>query len=195
MTFFRRLFSVWCVVGLFVVMQTGWSVARADQIVSVEPVVRNGQLYIDADVDIYVDPELRQAAEKGMPLYFTADLEIVADRWWWFDKVLANEHQTFRLSYNVLTRQWRVGAGELTLPEATFEDALAYVKHIRGWAVAPADAFDTGKEYRGRLRLRLDTSRLPRPFRIDSFNSSAWSIVTPWKDFLFSISPQTPDPS
>ncbi len=195
MMVFRRIFLVLRVVCLAFFLQAGVSVAHADQIASVEPVVRNGQLYIDADVDLAVDDELRDAAQKGMPLYFTADLEIVASRWWWFDKLLVDEQQTWRLSYNVLTRQWRVGAGDLTIPEATFDDALAYVRHIRGWAVANVANLDTDKEYRGRLRLRLDTSRLPRPFRIDSFNSSAWSVVTPWKDFLFSISPQTPDPS
>lgn len=167
---------------------------RADQITSVEPVVKNGQLYLDADIDLDIDGELRMAAEKGVPLYFTADLEIVTDRWWWFDKVLVDHQHTWRLSYNVLTRQWRVGTGDLNMPAATFDDAMAYVRHIRGWVVASIDVLEPGEDYRGRLRLRLDTSRLPRPFRIDSFNSTTWSVVTPWKDFSFSISQPTPDP-
>lgn len=180
---------------LCLVFVTGWAGnVRADQITSIEPVVKNGQLYIDADIDLAIDGELRAAAEKGVPLYFTADLEIVTDRWWWFDKVLLDQQHTWRLSHSILTRQWRVGTGDLNMPAVTFDDALAYVRHIRGWAVAPVDTLEHGTAYRGRLRMRLDTTRLPRPFRIDSFNSTTWSVVTPWKDFSFSISQPTPGP-
>lgn len=166
-----------------------------EQVSRIEPVVRDGKLYIDADVEFEVSPELRNAAQKGVPIYFTADLEIVSKRWWWFDKVQVNEQQTWRVVYNALTRQWRVGTGELSLPEASFDDALSLVRNIRGWAVADVADLDTGKEYTGRIRVRLDTSRLPRPFQIDAFNSMAWTLATPWKDFSFSISDSARDPS
>ena len=193
MTDARRLVSL-ILFCLGLTAQAWVACARADQITHIQPVIKNGQLYIDADIELNIDDPLRSAAEKGMPLYFTADLEIVTTRWWWFDKVLVDHQQTWRLSYNVLTRQWRVGSGDLNLPAVTFEDALAYVRHIRGWAVTSVQSLEPGLEYLGRLRVRLDNSRLPRPFRIDSFNSSTWSVVTPWKDFSFSISQPTSDP-
>lgn len=161
----------------------------------IDPVVRDGKLYIDADVVFEVSPELRNAAQKGVPIYFTADLEIVSKRWWWFDRVQVNDQQTWRVVYNALTRQWRVGTGELSLPEASFDDALSLVRNIRGWGVADVADLDTDKEYTGRIRVRLDTSRLPRPFQIDAFNSTAWTLATPWKDFSFSISDSARDPS
>src|SRR5690606_22161308 len=98
-----------------------------DRVVSVEPVVQDGKLYIDADVDFSVTGELREAAQKGVPIYFTADLEIVSQRWWWFDKQVVKEQQTWRIVYNALTRQWRVGTGELSLPESSLDDALSLV--------------------------------------------------------------------
>lgn len=166
-----------------------------EHIARIDPVVRDGKLYIDADTEFQVSPELRNAAQKGVPIYFTADLEIVSARWWWFDKVLTDRQQTWRIVYNALTRQWRVGTGELSLPEASFDDALALVRNIRGWAVADVGELEPGKEYNGRIRVRLDTSRLPRPFQIDAYNSKAWSLATPWKNFSFSISDGTRDPS
>lgn len=176
-------------VSIALLVSIGTAFAQPTQFVSVEPVIRDGQLYIDTDAKIEIGDELRTAAQKGVPLYFTADLEIVAGRWWWFDKVIVDQQRTWRLSYNVLTRQWRVGVGDLAVPEKSFDDALSFVRHIRGWAVADIDLFEPDNEYQGRVRLRLDTSRLPRPVRVDAFNSSAWSVMTPWKDFLFSISP------
>jgi len=168
--------------------------AGSEHVARVEPVVRDGQLYIDADVEFEVSPELRTAAEKGVPIYFVADLQIVSSRWWWFDKVVVDRQLTWRIVYNALTRQWRAGTGELSLPEASFGDAMSSVHNIRGWAVANIDDLDTNEEYQGRIRVRLDTSRLPRPFQIDAYNSSAWTLATPWKDFLFSIV-NAPDPS
>lgn len=182
---------------VFLAVSAGSVVAQnsPEHVASIEPVVRDGKLYIDADVVFEVSPELRNAAQKGVPIYFTADLEIISKRWWWFDRVLVNEQQTWRVVYNALTRQWRVGTGELSLPEASFDDALSLIRNIRGWAVADVADLDTDKEYTGRIRVRLDTSRLPRPFQIDAFNSMAWTLATPWKDFSFSISDSARDPS
>lgn len=162
--------------------------SAGDRIVRIDPVAREGRLYIDADIELDVGGELRRVAERGVPLYFTADLQIVHRRWWWFDKVVIDTRQTWRVMYNVLTRQWRVGSGELSLPAATFDEAMDMLRHIRGWAVADLDELDADTAYTGRLRLRLDTSLMARPFQVDALNSSAWSLSTPWQAFDFSLS-------
>src|SRR5690625_4095609 len=64
-------------------------------------------LYLDAEVDFDLSPELREAAAKGVPLYFTADLEIFEQRWWWFDKNILQAERTWKLVYSPLTRQDR----------------------------------------------------------------------------------------
>ncbi|NYT68487.1 DUF4390 domain-containing protein [Pusillimonas noertemannii] len=166
-----------------------------ERVVRVDPVMREGNLYIDADVEFEVSSELRTAAQKGVPIYFIADLRITTQRWWWFDRVAVDQQMTWRIVYNALTRQWRVGSGELSIPVASFDDALSFVRNIRGWAVARAEELDIDEEYQGRIRVRLDTSRLPRPFQIDAYNSSAWSLATPWKDFQFSVSAGDHPPS
>lgn len=158
------------------------------QVQRIEPVLADGWLNIDADVYLPVSDDLRHFAEKGVALYFTADIEIVKPRWWWFDSEVVKTQQTWRVIYNALTRQWRIGTGDLSLPEASLDDALSLVRNIRGWAVVPLSELDAGEDYVGTLRVRLDTSLLARPFRVDALNSSAWSLSTPWQDFSFSIS-------
>ena len=164
------------------------------EIQSVEPVLADGWLNIDADVHLPLSDELRYSAERGVTLYFTADIEITLPRQWWFDKEVIRTQQTWRVVYNALTRQWRVGTGDLTLPEASLDDALAQIRNIRGWAVVPSSQLEKGAMYSGRIRVRLDTSLLARPFRVHALNSSAWSLSTPWKDFSFSISDAEPQP-
>lgn len=181
----RTLLSI--ALCLFALIQMGPSMA-ADRIERIDPILRNGQLYIDADIEFELSSELRDAAQKGLPLYLTVDLDISYSRWWWFDKTITSTEQTWRIQYNALTRQWRVGTGDLSLPASTLDEALALVRHIRGWDVAAASNLATDTQYSGRIRLRLDTSRLARPFQVDALNSAAWSLTTPWKDFTFSIS-------
>ncbi len=158
------------------------------EVLRIEPRLEEGWLQIDADVRLPVSDDLRHFAERGVALYFTADMEIVRPRRWWFDSEVVSTQQTWRVTYNALTRQWRIGTGDLTLPEASLDDALTLVRNIRGWSLAPLSELDTEEEYVGRMRVRLDTSLMARPFRVNALNSSAWSLSTPWKDFSFSIS-------
>jgi hypothetical protein len=189
----RLLLSVFLCVSLVAFVDAG-AQPETERVLRVEPVVRDGKLYIDADIDFEVSGDLRNAAEKGVPIYFTADLEIVSKRWWWFDKTVISEQKTWRVVYNALTRQWRVGTGDLSLPESSLDDALSLLRNIRGWDVANIKDLETDELYEGQLRLRLNTSLLARPFQVDAFNSSAWSLATPWKNFTFSISLDAPRP-
>ena len=170
------------------------AVTRADdgRIERIEPILQQGQLLLNADIDFTLDSDLADAAHKGVPLYFTADLDIERPRWWWFDETVLSLSQTWRIQYNALTRQWRVGTGDLSLPATSLDEALDLVRHIRDWPLGETARFSLDQIYRGRLRLRLDTSRLARPFQVNALNSTAWSLATPWKDFTFSISGATP---
>ncbi|CAM5213312.1 hypothetical protein CDEF62S_05759 [Castellaniella defragrans] len=162
------------------------------QVTRIEPILHDGQLLLDADVSFSLSDELKDAAEKGVPLYFTADLRIVRPRWWWFDETIVSTDQTWRIQYNALTQQWRIGSGDLSVPTTSLNEALDLVRHIRNWPLGPTSLFTQNTRYNGQLRLRLDTSRLARPFQVDALNSNTWSLTTPWKEFDFSISAATP---
>jgi hypothetical protein len=161
--------------------------AAEPKVLNVAPTIRDGKVEIDADIRVELNDQLREAAERGVPLYFTADVVITRSRWWWLDSTIADTSMTWRIVYNALTRQWRVGVGELTLPVQSLGAAMDMVRHIHGWVVADAGDLSTGVRYDGQLRLRLDTSMLARPFQVDALNSSSWSVATPWADFNFAI--------
>lgn len=191
----RLFFGLLLASALLFLMPGGQAHASEPRVVSVQPAVRDGKLQIDADVEFELNQQLRDAAQRGVPLYFTADLTITRDRWWWFNKSLVDTTRTWRVTYNALTRQWRAGVGELSFPVASLDDAMSVIRHIRNWQVADADDFDEDTRYDGQLRLRLDTSLLPRPFQVNALNSSSWIQVTPWVDFVFEINGLEKDPS
>ncbi|WMD19558.1 DUF4390 domain-containing protein [Achromobacter seleniivolatilans] len=196
MSIISRLFLGLLLVSASLLFVPGGDAYGAEpKVTRVDPAVRNGKLEIDADIEFELNQQLRDAAQRGVPLYFTADLTMTRERWWWFDKSLVDTSRTWRVVYNALTRQWRAGVGELSFPVASLDDAMSVIRHIRNWPVADAGDFDQGVLYGGQLRLRLDTSLLPRPFQVNALNSSSWAQGTPWTDFSFMLSDKEKDPS
>jgi hypothetical protein len=166
-------------------MNVAW--ASEARILRTEPLPQDGQLTMDLDVALDLSSSVLEVAEHGVPLYFTYDVQIIAPRWWWFDKVLVQATLSRRLIYNNLTQQWRVATGDLFLPAATQEDALQVIKQVRGWPIAPVDRFEPDVKYEGKVRIRLDTSQMARPLQLDARNRGAWSMTSPWAAFDFSI--------
>ena len=106
-----RLLATW----LLCIVLAPISAAQASEarILRIEPLPQDGQLTMDLDVALDLNRSVLEAAEHGVPLYFTYDVQISAPRWWWFDKVLVQATLSRRLIYNNLTQQWRVATGDL----------------------------------------------------------------------------------
>lgn len=179
------------VVGLF---GLGQAYAQQPRVIRIEPAIVEGKFEIDADIEIQLNDQLRDAAERGLPLYFTADIVINRERWWWFDDTVVDTSRTWRVQYNALTRQWRVGMDNLSLPVSSLDEAMDMVRHIRHWVLGDVSQLDREVLYQGQLRMRLDMSHLARPFQVNALNSSSWSLETPWADFSFELA-QPREPS
>jgi hypothetical protein len=141
-------------------------------------------------------PKLEEAVNKGVPLYFVAEAEVIRPRWYWLNEKSAMAQQTFRLSYNALTRQYRVGAfsglvngtpsggldqGFASLPEALRRLTSANLK------LADKGVLRSGEEYQVWVRLRLDTAQLPKPFQVSAITNKDWSLSADWRKFGYSF--------
>ena len=136
--------------------------------------------FLEAEFDIALTHTLEDALNKGVPLYFTLEFELIRPRWYWFNEKLANARQQYRLSYNALTRQYRVGVGTLYQNFATLAEALAFLNRVRLRDIVEPGAVGKGASYTAALRLRLDSSQLPRPFQVSAVGSREWSISSDW---------------
>lgn len=184
-TLLVRALTAFVLVGCVFLQSAG--AATEAQIKRIEPLIGEGHLTMDLDISLKLSPIVIEAAERGVPIYFTLDVKITAPRWWWWDKPIVETSLTRRMSYNTLTQQWRVASGDLFLPVASLEEALAVLEKVRGWPVAPLDRFEPNVRYDGLVRIRLDTSHLARPLQLDARNRGAWSLTSPWTPFDFSV--------
>ena len=64
----RLFFGLLLASSLLFLMPGGQAHASEPRVVSVQPAVRDGKLQIDADVEFELNQQLRDAAQRGVPL-------------------------------------------------------------------------------------------------------------------------------
>jgi hypothetical protein len=129
---------------------------------------------------------LEDAIARGIPLYFTTDIEITRPRWLWLDEKTVSTSQSFRISYNVLTRQYRAAiAGGLQQNFSSLDDALSLIRRPPRWLVAEKKSLTPGETYNVAVRMHLDITQLPKPFQVNALNNSDWRLSSDWKHFTF----------
>jgi hypothetical protein len=129
---------------------------------------------------------LEDAVTRGVPLYFTTEVQLSRPRWYWFNEKTISTSQTVRISYNVLTHQYHAAiSGRLQQSFSTLDDALSLVRRPSRWVVAENGALKAGETYNVAVRMGLDLARLAKPFQVHAINSSDWRFSSDWKHFTF----------
>lgn len=146
------------------------------------PAADGDGLALDATFDFDLPWALEDALSRGVPLYFVVDFELYRSRWYWFDERRVGASLTYRLSYSPLTREYRLARGTLALPFDTLGAALATLRRVSNWTVVERGALTAGPDYWAQVRMRLDTTQLPRPFQIGAITSRDWTLVSEWRN-------------
>ena len=174
--------------GLFVPLSAG-----ASQVVGTEA----GQLHLERGEDgLYLSttlplvlPALAQdALNKGIAMFFVAEAQVVRDRWYWSDRQVSDATRYMRLSYQPLTRRWRLNISPVPFTNTglgvvlgqnfdSYDDALAAVTRILRWKIAERSEIADDVVHIVHFRFRLDMSQLPRPFQIGAVGRSGWNLL------------------
>ena len=146
---------------------------------------------LDAEFGIDLGQRLEEVVARGVALYFVAEFELTKGRWYWVDEHVAGRKQTWRLSYNALTRQYRLSSGALHQSFASLDEALRVLGRLREWPVADKALLKAGEPYNAALRLKLDLTQLPKPFQVTAIGNKDWNITAEVKRWSFSPPPAT----
>jgi hypothetical protein len=157
-------------------------------------------LVLEADFDFELTPRLAEIVANGVPLHFRVEFELTRGRWYWFDERAASRALQMRLSYHALSRHYRIAAGMqpdrymLQQNFPTLEDALSVLKRVRNWVVVERRSSLSRSNYDAALRMRLDTTQLPKPFQLTALTSRELHLDSPWKRFVLTPAQQKPAP-
>ena len=142
-------------------------------------------LLLSVGVRFDLPPVIDDALLKGIPMFFVAEAVLYRDRWYWYDRELSRVQRHMRLSYQPLTRRWRltiaptvIGNSGVALSQGfdSKEEAMVVVQRISRWKIAEPGELNPGERYNVDFRFRLDVSQLPRPFQIGAVGQADWNI-------------------
>ena len=147
---------------------------------------------LSADFNIDINNRLEESEDRGVVLYFVVEFELNRHRWYWLDDKVASRTLTYRLSYNALTRLYRLSNGALHQNFTTLESALRLLSRLRNWTVLErgSSGLVYGQPYQASVRFRLDTSQLPKPFQLTALAYREWNLGSDWARWNFVPEPR-----
>jgi len=165
----------------------GAATARADVIVVKSAELRGEEeaYYLNAEFEFSINSTLDEALQKGVPLYFLLEFEIYRPRWYWLDEKVVTSTTQYRVSYNALTRQYRIASGLLGLTFESLDEVERFLSRVTSREVARRDQLAKGTRYEAALRLRLDVNQLPKPFQMSALAAREWTLASEWYRWSF----------
>lgn len=140
----------------------------------------DGAFQISADFDISLNFVVEQALTQGVPLYFISEFTLTRPRWYWLDEAVAQSEQTIKLSYNSLTRQYRVKHGSLFQNFTSLEDAINSIRHQSAATIQAESIKKKDVNHIASVRMRLDLTQLPKPLQVNALTGKDWSLDSDW---------------
>ncbi|HYI87311.1 MAG TPA: DUF4390 domain-containing protein [Burkholderiales bacterium] len=167
------------IVALWLALAGGGAFAQGIDVRRPQVTIAEDHVLLQAQFDIVLTPTLEEVLNKGVPLYFLLEFELIRPRWYWLNERVLHVHQEYRLAYNALTRQYRLGVGNLHQNFPTLAEAMEVMSRVRRRidTDAPIPRRDT---YLAGIRFRLDTSQLPKPFQLNAIIGREWNIGSDW---------------
>ena len=127
----------------------------------------DGDLVLEFSTRLTLSPAIEDALRRGVPMYFTAQVAVYRNRWYWRDERLVRASRTWRLAYQPLTANWRLSTGGLSQGYGSLSEALAPLSRVTGWPLLEGERLDAGERYYIEFSFKLDNSQLPQPMQID----------------------------
>jgi hypothetical protein len=141
--------------------------------------IAEDHVLLQAHFDIALTPTLEEVLNKGVPLYFLLEFELIRPRWYWLNDRVLHFQQEYRLAYNALTRQYRLGVGNLHQNFPTLAEALEVMSRVRR-RIDTEPGIPRRDTYNAGMRFRLDTSQLPKPFQLNAIIGREWNVGSDW---------------
>ena len=135
-----------------------------------------GALNLEFAARVTLPKAVEDALQRGVPIYFVAEAQLLRNRWYWRDERVARVSRSWRVAYYPLTSVWRVSLGGLYQTYPTLSEALGTASRSGGWKLADLSHLDPDKSYYLEFSYKLDTTQLPGPMQFGIGGQSDWAV-------------------
>lgn len=165
--------------AFLLLLSIGIGLAHAENPVQLEELVLQRSeegIYLSTRLGFELPQSLEDALSRGLPLGFVMQSDVMKERWYWSDKLVSRTERFVRLSFQPLSKRWRVyvsaqpiqstGLGvSLGQSFESLSEALLSIQRISRWRIADASVIDIANKQRLEFRFKLDLSQLPQPLQ------------------------------
>jgi hypothetical protein len=178
MAFFMRYFKKISILLLLVTASLALAAANSINIKSAELQPLEDYYSLSAEVEISFDAEIEEAINKGVPLNFLVEFQIVSPRQYWFDDEIVTTSQNVMLSFHALTKQYLVNRGAHQKSFETLSEAKLELAELSDWKVVEKSLIEKNEVYNAALLIRLDQTKLPKAIQVDAIASEKWNLTS-----------------
>jgi hypothetical protein len=178
MAFFMRYLLKISALLLLLGATTFASAASSINIKSAELLQQDDFYSLNADVEFAFDSEIEEAINKGVPLNFIVEFQIVSPRQYWFDDEIVTTSQNVILSFHALTKQYLVNRGVHQKSFETLSEAKQELAQLSDWKVVEKSLLAKNEVYKAALLIRLDQTKLPKAIQVDTISTEKWNLTS-----------------
>lgn len=145
----------------------------------------DGAYALNSYFRINLPNQLKDAINHGTPIYFTLDFTLSRPRWYWSAEDVVTTQREYRISYNSLTQQYRVAVGENQHRFRTLNESILFTSNPNQWRTLEKNKYSIGEPYDVRVRMELNTNKLPQTYQLNSLTNQGWGLSSGWYSFTF----------
>jgi hypothetical protein len=164
-----------------------WAQTSTAELTELKVERQDGSLLLHVQLKLELGPAVEDALIKGLAVHFVSEVEVMRDRWYWYDRKVGMATRYYRLAYQPLTRRWRLNVSNEPISHSgvssslsqsfdSLQDAVSVIRRQTGWKVAEIGDIDPEARQYVTYRFKLDVSQLPRPFQIAAGNQADWRL-------------------
>ena len=133
---------------------------------------------LNAEISIDFDAEIEEAVNKGVPLHFLIEFQVVSPRKYWFDDEIITTTNRVVLSYHALTKQYLINRETHQKSFETLDEAVDELLQLTDLKVFEKVLIEKDANYKAALLMRLDQAKLPKAIQVDAIASEKWNITS-----------------
>lgn len=137
---------------------------------------------LNANIDFHLSKEAKEALQSGVPLVLEIQIQVLRERPWVWNALVAKLTQRYRVHYHALSQRYLVKNLNTGVQSSfrTLDGVLLVIGTLKDFPMLDKHILESAQSYIGKLRADLDIEALPTPIRLWAYSSPKWRLGSEW---------------
>ncbi len=140
---------------------------------------------LNASIDFHLSKEAKEALQSGVPLVLEIQIQVLRERPWIWNALVAKLTQRYRVLYHALSQRYLIKNLNTGVQGSfrTLDGVLVVIGTLKDFPMLDEHILESAQSYIGRLRADLDIEALPTPLRLWAYSSPKWRLGSRWYEW------------